>query len=203
MTEKRLVDIGEGRIVEMTELGEAPPSSAPVRKAPKQSKGSRAGKRKKSASAWNTKETGKHQGRNPGPRKKIQTVPGFADWFLMRKQQDNQYLIANKSKSRFGIPDGMRKEEAMAAWAEARRKAQIHMANLKKVGLLPEDELIVKATQATLEVMESPLNQDMKLKAARQLLDFYKPKPVSKSEVTVNAAEAWLASIAEEATKAE
>lgn len=130
-------------------------------------------------------------------------IPGFAEWLSHRAMEMAQFR--NKpgfaSFRRMNTPDGMRKQDAVLAWAEARRKAQIHMANLKKAGLLPEDDLVQKATLATLEIMESPMNQDMKLKAARQLLEWFKAKPVAKSEVTVNAAEAWLASIAEETTK--
>jgi hypothetical protein len=200
---KRLVDIGEGRIVEMTELEEGKPSSSrsrkpsakkPGSKKPK-AKGKGKSKRKRAETAYGVKYKGKGRGRHPGTLLK-RMIPGYVEWWNMRQKQNSEYMIG--SRSRFGVPDGMRKQEAEKEWAEARRKAEIHMANMKQAGLLPEDEIVQKATQATLEILEGPMNQDMKLKAARQLLDFFKAKPVSKSEVTVNAAEAWLASLADE-----
>lgn len=201
MSEKRLVNLGEGRIVEMTELGEVTTPPAPTKKPRHKKPGSRKDKRQKAQEHYYIKEPGKHKGKHPGTALKVALVPGYREWNLLRRKQDSEFMTPNRSRA--GVPDGMRKEEAMKLWAEARKKAQVHMANLKKLGLLSDDEIVVKATNATLEILESPLNQDMRLKAARQLLEWFKAKPVSKSEVTVNAAEAWLASIAEDANKAE
>ncbi|MBB4039102.1 hypothetical protein GGR34_000737 [Microvirga flocculans] len=191
---KRLVNIGEGRIIEMAE-GEGKKPSPKPRKPRAKKPGPKRAKRKKSQSKWGIKQPGKGRGRHVGTSVKMALIPGYREWWNLRQKQNSEYMIG--SRSRLGVPDGMRKAEALKAWAEARRKAEIHMANMKKAGLLPDDEIVQKATQATLEILEGPMNQDMKLKAARQLLDFYKAKPASKSEVTVNAAEAWLASLAE------
>lgn len=192
MTEKRLVNIGEGRIIEMVEGEGQKPSPKPRKPRAKKKPGPKRAKRKKAPPVK------KHRlkGTTPGPKMKMLLIPGYREWWNLRQKQNSQYMI--ESRSRFGIPDGMRKAEALKAWAEARRKAEKHMANMKKAGLMPDDnEIIEKATLATLEILEGPMNQDMKLKAANQLLTFFKAKPASKSEVTVNAAEAWLASLAE------
>jgi hypothetical protein len=195
----KLVDIGDGRIIEFVEPGEQSPE--PIKKPRIKNPGSKPGRTKTTTPRYEKK--GSPCGRKPGSGGTRDHIPGYREWLSLRATELAQFR--NKpgfaSWKRHGVPDGMRKQDAEKAWAEARRKAEIHMANLKKAGLLPDDELIVKATQATLEIMESPMNQDMKLKAARQLLEWYKPKPVAKSEVTVNAAEAWLASIAEETAK--
>lgn len=192
---KRLVNIGEGRIIEVAD-GEGKKPSPKPRKPRAKKSGAKKGKRQKSQSKWGIKQPGKGRGRHVGVSLKMALIPGYREWWNLRQKQNSEYMI--ESRSRFGVPDGMRKAEALKAWAEARRKAEIHMANMKKAGLMPDDnEIIEKATLATLEILEGPMNQDMKLKAANQLLTFFKAKPASKSEVTVNAAEAWLASLAE------
>jgi hypothetical protein len=98
---------------------------------------------------------------------------------------------------RFGVPDGMRKPEALAKWAEAKESAKQTMAELEKAGLLDgADEQAKAALEAAVEVMRSPMDQKIKLAAARLVLDFTKSKPASKTDITVNKAEEWLAAVA-------
>jgi len=168
-------------------------------------KGKQAGKRKKAATDHN-----KPQGKFARPdlktdnptHRKSREIPGYHEWWKERCRQIQQFF--NKPggpvRRRFGVPDGMRREDAEVIWAEARRKAKIDMANIKKVQ--PDmDERAEEALLSTLEVMRSPMNQTVQLAAARQVLEWTKAKPATKSEMTVNAAEAWLASIADEADK--
>ena len=97
---------------------------------------------------------------------------------------------------RIGVPDGMRKPEAMALWAISRERAKETMTELKKAGVLDDaDEKAEEALQAALEVMRSPMGQRETLAAARLVLDFTKAKPASKSELTINRAEEWLAQV--------
>ena len=58
-----------------------------------------------------------------------------------------------------------------------------------------------EAMTGALTVLRNPNSQQTKLAAAKLLLDFSKTKPVAKSEVSINAAEAWLASLADDNTE--
>ena len=198
MTDRRLVNIGDGRIVEMTEMGEGASASSPSTHRRSKTPKSNRRQRKKSAHRAGFKGAPEHaskQGQNTKTAKLA--IPGYSEWLSARCRVAERFLI-RKSKSRKGIPDGMRREEAEEAWALARQKAKEDMANLKKAGIMDaSDERAEEAMVATLEVMRSPMNQQTQLQAARQVLEWTKAKPASKSEMTVNAAEAWLASLAE------
>ena len=103
---------------------------------------------------------------------------------------------SNRANNRWGVPDGMTREQAAPIWEASRQRAKEDMAKLQEAGVInPDDTNANEAMQNALEVMRSPMNQDMRLKAAKLVLEYTKAKPVSKSEVTVNAAEAWLASL--------
>ena len=65
--------------------------------------------------------------------------------------------------------------------------------------ITPEDDPRAdEALKAALETMRTPANQQTKLAAAKLILEYTKAKPASKSEVTVNKAEEWLAAITSE-----
>lgn len=134
-----------------------------------------------------------------GHRKKSDTIPGYRYWW---GRQLSQLWSALPKESRpgkkTGTPNGIPKAIADVLWAKAKEKAKVHMANIKKINPSLADDRAEKAMLATLEILESPMHQELKLKAARQVLEWTAAKPVAKSEVTVNAAEAWLASIAEQ-----
>jgi hypothetical protein len=197
---KKVIPVGDGRTAEIT-VGElfAPPPAPPV-----SNKGVRAGLRKKATSKHYT-----YKGTKPFPtlangskemNRRREVVPGYAEWLRERMREIQQFFNkpGGPTRKRGGVPDGMRREEAEAIWAEARRRARIDMDNIKKVD--PDiDERAEEAMLSTLEVMRSPMNQQIKLAAARQVLEWTKAKPAAKQEVTVNAAEAWLAKIAEDA----
>jgi hypothetical protein len=99
---------------------------------------------------------------------------------------------------RTNVPDGMRKEEAQQAWAEAKESAKQTMAELEKAGVVTaeDDPKATEALEAAITVMRSPQNQQTKLAAARLVLEYTKSKPASKQHVTVDAAEAWLKEVA-------
>lgn len=141
------------------------------------------------------------RGRKPkgstGPKPKFTEVPGYAEWISRRLTELRAVL---PPASRMGVPDGMRKAEAEKLWELARQRAKKDIENMKKTGVLDtSDDRAEAALQATLEVMHSPMNQQMKLAAARQVLEWTKAKPAAKTDLTVNTAEAWLAEIAKEA----
>jgi hypothetical protein len=146
--------------------------------------------------------------KRPGPTSRqilSATIPGYSSWVQMRVAQMAQFRnkLGFPDWRRTNIPNGMTKAASKRAWAEAKRKAKIDMDNLERAGLLNDDDIAREATEVTLTIMRSPVNADMKLKAATQLLNFYKAKPVSKSEMKLDAAEAWLAAIAQGEPEAE
>lgn len=127
---------------------------------------------------------------------------------------------------RRGVPDGMRKEEAMRKWAEARELAKKIMQHLVKTGQVddvPEcdyDIAIVKnalgedveiqvprtdeakakdALTQTFVMAYSPMaNHQTKLACLRTVLEYTKQKPTQKQDVTVKSAEDYLDLIAKE-----
>lgn len=102
--------------------------------------------------------------------------------------------------TRAGVPDGMRKPKADVLWAKARVKAEKTMAELKTAGLLNDaDEMASEALQEALTVMRSPSTKQVKLQAAKLVLEYTKAKPAAKSEITVNKAEEWLAAVTADA----
>lgn len=107
--------------------------------------------------------------------------------------------IARRGKpGREGVPDGMRKAEAVPLNEAAKQSAKETMSKLKKAGAI--GDLDARAEEALLEsikVMRAPGDKKVKLAAARLVLDFTKSKPAAKSEVTVNKAEDWLKAVAE------
>lgn len=118
----------------------------------------------------------------------------WADPVIRAKMLD---AVRNKrgDTSRFGIPNGMRREEAEAAWSWATFYANKVTKIMKEQGIIEEDPKVEKAFTAAVEVLESPMSQNIKLQAARLILDFTKAKPASKAEITVAKAEDWLQSV--------
>ena len=73
------------------------------------------------------------------------------------------------------------------------------MKKLIAAGVVSEDEVHGnKALHYALSVMKAPVDQKIGLQAARTVLEWTRPKPVSKSEVTINKAEEWLAAVTSE-----
>lgn len=152
--------------------------------------------------------------RKPAPRKKYfwtrpdgtrdysqsgqQKFQGEGSWLSLRRKQN-----ADASKEKLGRGrgqlDGLRRDEAQALWNAGIRQAAIDMENIKK-NFTFEDASSEEALQGALEVLRTPASQQIKLAAARLVLDFTKIKPVIKSETTVNAAEKWLDSLEPEDT---
>lgn len=199
---KKVIPVGDGRLIEMEE-GElrAPPPTPPKAKEPKVQKtrkktNKRPGGRPKKGHK-NYSRPGLRGANHPVERKKRE-IPGYAEWMADRVTEMARLVTPKGKVGRpFGRPDGIPQKKAEALWAEARRRALIDVENIKKSGV----DLDVAAEEAltnTLEVMRSPMNQEMRLRAARQVLEWTKAKPAAKTEMTVNAAEAWLASIADE-----
>lgn len=93
------------------------------------------------------------------------------------------------------VPDGFTKEIIEPIRAKAKEEA-------KKVVAIMTDENenshAKEALEAAVEILRTPGQTRDRLTAARLVLDFTKSKPVSKSEVTVGKAEAFLSSLLDE-----
>lgn len=89
---------------------------------------------------------------------------------------------------------GYRKRKLAFAKRAAKKQVKKDMANIKKSVEL--DPMAEEALEGALSVLRMPNNQSSKLSAAKLILEFTKSKPVAKSEVSVNKAEEWLASLA-------
>ena len=102
---------------------------------------------------------------------------------------------------RAGVPDGMRKEEAMAKRAKATVRAAEIVETLINYELLPkEDERGATVLREACAIALSPGNATTKLAAARLFLDFTKAKPAASTVLTVNKHEDWLAEVEKEMT---
>ncbi len=188
---RRLIDIGDGRIVEMTEMGEQPALHGPEPR--NRNPGVKAGLRRKSerSATFAGSTTYADNAKNFHAR---DDVPGYREW--VRDRQSEARFFVEKPKSRMGVPDGMRRKEADERREEAKDKASKDMATLKRAGIIqPDEERAEEALMATLEIMHGPHCDDLKLKAARQVIEWTKPKPAKKARVNVRPSEEWLAAL--------
>jgi len=110
--------------------------------------------------------------------------------------------LANKGRGGrpLGSYDGVRKAERERINAAAKEYAKETIKIMQDKGILSgeDDPRAVEALDAALTTMRTPANQQTKLAAAKLILEYTKAKPASKSEVTVNKAEEWLAAITSE-----
>lgn len=132
------------------------------------------------------------------------------------KQRDADRLAAAKLNPqnfwRRGVPDGMRKADADALWADANKLADRFIQIMKDKGELPDEEIVEvvtvdsegeastmsvsvpvtdagKAERALREVFVlavGPSTQQVKVQAANTVLAYTKAKPESKTKLTVN-----------------
>jgi hypothetical protein len=126
--------------------------------------------------------------------------------FMKARWEDPEYrekqlanLHANRG-NRTRVPDGMRKAQAQKLWSKAETLAERFITMLKDDGELPEvtvpgsDEAM--ATEALREAFVLAIGPgDGKLKTAniRTVLEWTRAKPESKSKLTLEKSEDWLA----------
>lgn len=148
-----------------------------------------------------------HRGKNakhkyPGHSQRLRELWQDPEWraalLVKRKKAIDARVAAGTWNNRLGIPDGMRKAEAIKVRAQVQETVKATMSELDKAGLLDESpEEAKQALAAAMEVMRMPGDQKLKLAAARLVLDFTKSKPASKAIVAVDEAEQWLKQIAD------
>ena len=160
------------------------------------------GRRKKRKTSPRPTKTGKTCPAKSAAGKARWADPAFREKMLLARKDSASKRAANGTvhTGRLGVPDGMRKERADKLRERAERKAEETMKALKASGVVDEgaDPRGVEALEAALVVMRAPGDKREKLAAARLILDFTRAKPASKSEITVNKAEQWLAAVAED-----
>ena len=112
--------------------------------------------------------------------------------------------LANPEKySRSGIPHGYTRATVAPLWAEARRKADWFMNMLEDEGIVPtvvvpdsDEEKGKLALHEACVLALGPGEKQAKLAALRTVLEYTRSKPESKSKLTVQTSEDWLAEIA-------
>jgi uncharacterized protein YdgA (DUF945 family) len=124
-------------------------------------------------------------------------------WHWDRPEMRAIYLATGERNSRKGKPNkrplGLEEWEAERERNFARMYAKEVTKLMVEKQVIEDDPKVVKAFEKAMEVLEGPVNSRDKLSAARLILDFLKAKPVSKSEVTVQKAEDWLAQVTADA----
>jgi hypothetical protein len=111
---------------------------------------------------------------------------------------------ATASGGRAGVPDGMTKAEAAPLWAKAREQARKFITIMEDAGeiagvVIPgsEQDMAKRALEEAFALAVSPLTQaQVKNAAIRTVLEWTKAKPESKSKLTLDKSEEWLAALA-------
>ena len=182
-----ITHIGDGRYVHLKE-GEAflPPQPPPRKNRPY----------KHNPERWAKPEVFPSHSR---PTKKNEKaiyaakIPGYTEFTIFLHELRTKYGFIGR---KCGHPWGIREKKLTRLQKKAAKQVQKDMENIKKK--LELDEVAEEAMTGALTVLRNPNSQQTKLAAAKLLLDFSKTKPVAKSEVSINAAEAWLASLADD-----
>jgi hypothetical protein len=122
------------------------------------------------------------------------------------RQRSTEDRRKNPQKySRLGVPNGMRKAEAMKARDTARSLADTIMAGFEAQGIVPamvipdsDEEKAKLALREACIIALAPGNLRTKLSAAATVLRFTKAPPVQRN-ATPNSAQEWLRIAAEAA----
>ena len=134
------------------------------------------------------------RGKN-GPLLLMKQVPGLIEW-LSARSTETRAISPVKQGAPIGQTKRITVRQAEKVWKKARKMAKEDMAEIKKK--IDLSEAAEEALSNVLEIMRGPVSTKDQLAAASKVLEYTLAKPVAKSEVTVNAAEAWLASLKED-----
>ena len=110
------------------------------------------------------------------------------------KARHRQMLLTRKNKGGrpLAVPDGYTKATIEPLRNKAKEEAKKAVAIMTDEN---ENTHAKEALEAAVEILRTPGQTRDRLTAARLVLDFTKSKPVSKQEVTVGKAEAFLSSL--------
>lgn len=96
-----------------------------------------------------------------------------------------------------GVPDGYGDGKIKPIVEQAQKDAK-KVVSIMKQDYEINDPRAEEALETAVEIMRTPVHNRDRLQAAKLILDFTKVKPVAKSEVTLNNAEAFLSSLLDE-----
>ena len=113
------------------------------------------------------------------------------------KARHREMLLTRKNKGGrpLAVPDGYTKATIEPLRNKAKEEAKKAVAIMTDEN---ENTHAKEALEAAVEILRTPGQTRDRLTAARLVLDFTKSKPVSKQEVTVGKAEAFLSSLLDE-----
>ena len=118
-------------------------------------------------------------------------IPGYSEYTSFTYKTSHRYGFVGFE---LGQSEGYNRKQLERLRKRAAKQVKQDMANIKKALDMPE--MAEEALEGALMVLRSPNTQQTKLQAAKLILEFTKTKPVAKSEVSVNKAEEWLATLA-------
>lgn len=114
-------------------------------------------------------------------------------WATMTPSERSEYAKKLRSKvtpeglarsgRKLSVPNGWNYRDYEAAKSEAARDAKRMLKKLEAAGELNDDEYARFATLECLTLLRAPGSPSFKLKVARILLRYYKPKPATASQV--------------------
>jgi hypothetical protein len=144
--------------------------------------------------------------------------PEFHEKMRLRNEKREQMRRDDPTKfTRQGVPDGMRKRDAVVQWERANALADRFIKIMQDKGELPSVEVDAEvmdeiranvvvpdndAAMATEALREAfvlavgPSNMKIKIQAINTVLNFTKSKPESKSKLTLDKAEDFLTLVA-------
>jgi len=179
-----LIHIGDGRYVTSVEGALTPPPPKVKHKADKVAKDYHPP----------PLHTPSHSRPNKDPRERrnrIEKIPGYSEYLRFIFKTSHKYGFVGFQP---GQSEGYNRRQLAKLRAAAIPLVKKDMANIKKHIDLPE--MAEEALEGALTVLRTPNSQQTKLAAAKLILEFTKSKPVAKSEVSVNKAEEWLTTLA-------
>ena len=180
-----IIHIGDGRYVENTEGALFPPPQEPKRSWQRKFKDPN---RKPTPPLRKPKAASKP---NTYQADYTALIPGYAEYRNYMTEIGSRYAFSGQP---IGNKEGYNRTTIKRARTIALKQVKIDMENIKKN--MEVNEMAEEALTGALTVLRSPNTQQTKLAAAKLILEFTRSKPVAKSEVSVNKAEEWLASIA-------
>lgn len=131
-----------------------------------------------------------HEKPNKDWSKLFDGLVGYREFDEYRRARYCKFFMRGREP---GHTRGLNKFELAVAHKAAAEQAKRDMENIK--AKIDMSEAAEEALEGAITVLRQPASQQVKLAAAKLVLEFTKSKPVAKSEVSVNKAEEWLASL--------
>lgn len=148
--------------------------------------------------------------KNPENASRLKALWATPEFREKMKERDTKRLAAAKQHPekfwRTGVPDGMRKRDAMPLWERARELADRFIRIMKDQGELPDEEVeLITGDEGQTEIVKvpatdagkaeralkeafvlavGPSEQKIKIQAINTVLNFTKSKPESKVKLT-------------------